>query len=301
MSTYPNGKIPDRLLIRRGDFLLTAGTWAKFDDLVARVKRRTGVTLRISTGSTVATKGAGAFRTYAMQVDVKKYWTARGQSRMAAAPGYSSHGGEYKGDDALAIDITNYSQIPLSVFFEEGRAAGFQMGYFDGNGKPYEPWHIIDRDPYRTSSSPAGTTTGEWDAMATKQEIKDAVFEVLTGVKLGPGGRNHFDSLKFIADGTYRDTRGDVAAAVAAFPVPAQDGEGRLVRDGNGNPVTYQLQGYLASIAAQVGGQVAEVDENAIAQALAPLLTSNIASLSDEDVQRIATAAADEQARRLKD
>lgn len=157
MSTYKNGKIPDHLLIRRGDFLLTAGTWAKFDDLVERVKNRTGVTLRISTGSTVATRGAGAFRTYTMQVLVKAYWTVRGKSRMAAYPGTSSHGGEYKGADALAIDITNYGQVPLHVFFEEGRNAGFQMGYFDGkNGKPYEPWHIIDRNPYRKVPSTAG-------------------------------------------------------------------------------------------------------------------------------------------------
>lgn len=156
MSTYPNGKIPDHLLIRRGDFLLTAGTWAKFDDLVARVKRREDVTLRISTGSIPATRGAGAFRTYKMQVLVKAYWTLRGKSHMAAYPGTSSHGGEFNGVDALAIDITNYSQIPLHVFFEEGRAAGFQMGYFDGrNGRPYEPWHIIDRDPYRKVTAPA--------------------------------------------------------------------------------------------------------------------------------------------------
>src|SRR5690606_5063242 len=81
----------------------------------------------------------------------------RGKSRMAAYPGTSSHGGEYKGADALAIDITNYSQVPLHVFFEEGRNAGFQMGYFDGReGRPYEPWHIIDRNPYRAVGSTAG-------------------------------------------------------------------------------------------------------------------------------------------------
>lgn len=158
MPTYPNGKIPDRLLVRRGDFLLTAGTWAKFDDFSSRIKRRTGVTLTIPSGSFPGGRGEGAFRTYAMQVAVKNYWVSKGQGRMAAAPGYSSHGGEFNGQDALAIDIDNYARVPLSIFFEEGRAAGFQMGYFDGRGgRPYEPWHIIDRDPYRVVAGTAGS------------------------------------------------------------------------------------------------------------------------------------------------
>lgn len=179
MSTYPNGKIPDHLLIRRGDFLLTAGTWAKFDDLVARVKKRTGVTLRISTGSTPITRGAGAFRTYAVQVLVKAYWVARGQGKMAATPGTSSHGGEFKGRDALAIDINNYTQIPLSVFFEEGRKAGFEMGYFDGrNGRPYEPWHIIDRDPYRRVTPAGGNSKPVPKPEPTQSEEDETMFSV---------------------------------------------------------------------------------------------------------------------------
>lgn len=60
----------------------------------------------------------------------------------------------------------------------------------------------LDFEAYVDSGQPAATTGTEWDAMATKQEIKDSLFEVLTGVGLGPGGRNHFDSLKFIADMT---------------------------------------------------------------------------------------------------
>lgn len=192
MSTYKNGKIPDHLLIRRGDFLLTAGTWAKFDDLVERVKNRTGVTLRISTGSTVATRGAGAFRTYTMQVLVKAYWTIRGKSRMAAYPGTSSHGGEYKGADALAIDITNYGQVPLHVFFEEGRNAGFQMGYFDGrNGRPYEPWHIIDRNPYRAVPKPAGGNAKPIIIPAPEPEEEDDNMRIL-GYKNPTDGRTWY-------------------------------------------------------------------------------------------------------------
>lgn len=171
-----------------------------------------------------------------------------------------------------------------------------------------EPWHFSIADIFRTPpATPAGGNsrpipdTKEWDEMASKQEIKDALFEVLTQVDLGPGKRNHYDSLKFIADLAARSgaTASEIAQAVASFPVPAQDENGHLIRDDSGNPVTYQLQGYLASTSARVGGQPAEVDTDALAKSLAPLITANLSALSDEDVARIASASADEQARRL--
>ena len=43
----------------------------------------------------------------------------------------------------------------------------------------------------------------------------------------------------------------------------------------------------------------ADVDEAALARTLAPLITAQVAALTDEDVARIATAASDEHARRL--
>lgn len=44
-----------------------------------------------------------------------------------------------------------------------------------------------------------GTGAGEWDEMATEQQIKNAFVEVLTTHGAGPGDRGVFDSLKFIA------------------------------------------------------------------------------------------------------
>lgn len=163
MATYPNGKIPDRLLVRRGVLLLTAGTWAKFDDLVARVKKSHNVTLRITEGSGVM-RGVGAYRSYAMQVAVKNYYISIGQSRMASSAGHSSHGGEFHGADALAVDITNYYLIPRADFFAAARAAGFNANYFDGrDGTPDEPWHLIDFDPFRNvpGTTGAGATGSE--------------------------------------------------------------------------------------------------------------------------------------------
>ncbi len=51
----------------------------------------------------------------------------------------------------------------------------------------------------------------------------------------------------------------------------------------------------VAKLAQQNGG----VDAAELAQQLGPLLTANLDALTDDDVQRIAAAAADEQARRL--
>jgi len=161
-----------------------------------------------------------------------------------------------------------------------------------------ELWHWTFWGVLGTIDSPsaAGEETG-WDTMASKQDIKDALFEVLTQTRLGPGQRNHYDSLSFIADGVFAGT----AEKVWAHGVAAQDTTGHVVRDEHGNPVVFQAQGFIASIAAQLGGTVANVDEAALAQALAPLIVGQLGSLSDEDVQRIAAASSDEQARRLTD
>src|SRR5690606_28547918 len=48
-----------------------------------------------------------------------------------------------------------------------------------------------------------------------------------------------------------------------------------------------------------VNGATVDIDEASLAASLAPLLTANLGALSDADVQRIAEASADEQAKRL--
>jgi hypothetical protein len=45
---------------------------------------------------------------------------------------------------------------------------------------------------------------------------------------------------------------------------------------------------------------VVEVDEVALAQALAPLLPSHMASLTDSDIDRLAQAATEEQGKRIR-
>ena len=158
MSTFRNGDIPESLLIRRGVIRLTAGTWAKWDRLVEIVKRRHGVTLTITQGTGV-TLGSGGYRDRAMQRAVKKKYVALGRPWQAADEGTSSHGGEFNGEDALAVDVNNYFRISQAEFFAAAREAGFVAGYFNGKGgRPKEPWHLIDKDPYRAVSAAGGAT-----------------------------------------------------------------------------------------------------------------------------------------------
>lgn len=179
MATYQNGRVPARLLVKRGVIRLTAGTWAKWDELVADVKNRHGVTLTITQGSGV-TSGSGGYRDYAMQQAVKQKYVDLGRPNQAATAGTSSHGGEYRGRDALAIDVNNYWAIPQGDLFAAARRAGFTPGVFDGKqGRPLEPWHLIDYDPYR-----------KVEDMTPDQSNKlDAVYE---SVRYGQKGvRNH--------------------------------------------------------------------------------------------------------------
>jgi hypothetical protein len=68
--------------------------------------------------------------------------------------------------------------------------------------------------------------------------------------------------------------------------------------DGRGIPIIH-LQAASEGIAALLTRPGADVDEQALAKALGPLLPQLVSKLSDEDVRRVADAAADVQARRL--
>lgn len=163
MARYKNGQIPASLLIRRGHIRLTAGTWAKWDRLVTIVEGRHGVTLEITQGTGVSL-GSGGYRDIPMQRAVKKKYIALGRPWQAAAEGTSSHGGEFNGEDALAIDVSNWGLIGQAAFYAAAREAGFVAGYFNGQGgRPKEPWHIIDKDPYRIIHQDQGDDMGTID------------------------------------------------------------------------------------------------------------------------------------------
>lgn len=148
MARYPNGGIPRDQLILLGsgtdsngywEHLATPGTAQKHFALVALGYEASGRELRISSGWNV-------YRPIPAQKDAKRDACARGRCQDAATPGFSSHGGEYQGADALAIDYSNWSYVfgSREAFYAACRAVGLVPGVFD-----WEPWHVIDRDPYR--------------------------------------------------------------------------------------------------------------------------------------------------------
>lgn len=165
MTKYKNGQVPASALVKRGPYSLSAATWAKWDALVADVKKVFGITLTIT---------SNPYRDYAAQVAMKEKHGAN-----AAAPGTSSHGGTFKGKDALAIDCSNYLKIGTKNFFAYAQKHGFEVNYFDGKSKPYEPWHIIDWSPWAAVSggspapSPTPTPAEETEMSAIFKSSKD--------------------------------------------------------------------------------------------------------------------------------
>jgi len=122
------------------------------------------------------------------------------------------------------------------------------------------------------------------DARAKLQAVYDAVFN---------GGPSMEDANRSIGRSLALLQR--IPANVWATPVDRG-------LDASGQPVMVpalqelaDVKTYVLALLARDGG---DVDEVALAAALAPLLTQSIGSLTDADLQRIATASADESDRR---
>lgn len=144
MSRYPNGKVPDSVLIHiGGDHYVTAGTNAKWEAMRADVYANEGVWLYI-------TPGPNAYRNLGWQ---QHYWDTLPYPQ-AAYPSTSSHGGEHDGDDAMALDIGNWAAIGREKFTHYCNKHGFEPNYFS-----WEPWHIIDWEPWRTVPAPTPNPT----------------------------------------------------------------------------------------------------------------------------------------------
>lgn len=140
MARYPNGRIPERELVRLGvEHYATAATAERLRRMIADVKAQEGVTLRV-------TGGPNVYRNLAWQI---LYWDVLPYPQ-AAYPGTSSHGGEYRGQDAMAVDIDNWYVLGKVLFYAYARRHGFTPNVFD-----WEPWHIVDFNPW-TMPTPSG-------------------------------------------------------------------------------------------------------------------------------------------------
>lgn len=136
-------------------FRSTPATIARWNALVADVKKHEGVTLTI-------TSGPNAYRDYDQQVAMR-----RKHGLGAATPGTSSHGGFWEGRDTMAIDVNNWAVLGQAKFYSYARKHGFSPGLIS-TSRGYarnEPWHIVDLHPW---TMPAGTSGNE-----TNQNQKD--------------------------------------------------------------------------------------------------------------------------------
>lgn len=162
MPRYPNGYIPaSELVLIEGNHPATRGTAARWAALKADVLRNEGVTLRI-------TGGENAYRSYAGQVFARKNACARGRCNDAAVPGTSSHGGSLNGRDSGAIDVDNWALLGKEKFYAYARRNGFEPGHFS-----WEPWHIIDWNPYTVPSTAGGGTAPSPTPLPVEPERND--------------------------------------------------------------------------------------------------------------------------------
>lgn len=180
MARYPNGGIPPSQLVHLGgQHWLTRATAARWAALVADVRKNEGITLRI-------TPGKNAYRDYAGQVFARNNACKVGRCNDAAVPRTSSHGGEYRGRDSMAIDVDNWAILGRAKFYAYCRKHGFEPGFFD-----WEPWHIIDWNPW-TMPAPSG---GEKPKPATKtpeeEDEEDEMAMKGATIRLN-GGKNRF-------------------------------------------------------------------------------------------------------------
>lgn len=142
--------------------------------------------------------------------------------------------------------------FPLDEFLAECRA---------------ELARVMPDHPDAGGAAPARpATTREWDEMASKDEIKDAMREVILGAQV----------IDPLADHMWR------------HPLP----------EGHGVPILHLLS-ISAGVNALLGRPGVDVDEAQIAATLAPMLTAQITRLSAEGLADVAKAVADEQSRRM--
>jgi hypothetical protein len=155
MAQFANGKIPKSRLVPLGKgrdrdgvwrHLAPPGTAARWNWLVATARAKYGVTLRI-------TPGWNLFRPLEVQVLYRQRLGI-----MAAQPGFSSHGGVFRGRDCMAIDVQNWGdlapgrpEVAWVRFVALCRMAGFRVDFV----KPRETWHVGDFDPWRVPAAAA--------------------------------------------------------------------------------------------------------------------------------------------------
>jgi hypothetical protein len=206
------------------------------------------------------------YRTYEEQVFLKKQ-----KGPFAATPGTSVHGWGRALDLGSGVNNSFTSREHLWMR-ENGPRYGWRHPVWAHNHNPSdgqdEPWHFEGVPVPRSSYRPDTDNPGDDDMSAAEvAEIKAHIDK-----QLGPLG--------------YYQVRN-----------PAKPEEIVPVVTALTSIWDYSIKGFLrAAAAAAAAGD--DVDEQALAAALAPLLPKAVSSLSDADLARVAKAVNDEHARR---
>lgn len=285
MSRYKNGQVPDGALVllasgRNGDgdweHLLPPATVRKHLALVRLGQERRGRTIAISAGW-------NGYRPLAAQHTARKNACARGRCGDAAWPGSSSHGGEFDGADAMAIDYGNWLWVwgSQKAFYAACREVGLEPGVFS-----WEQWHVIDRDPW--AAVPAGEEINmEGFLMALTEDEQNEILAAARGLLSSQNQATMFQNGQSVRD------------RVDGFLSSAN----QVVLFQNVQATRDRIEVLYEKFAP--GIPVPAIDERALAvelsSMLAPLLLETIDTISDESVAAVARAAADEQDRRARE
>ena len=188
---------------------------------------------------------------------------------------------------AVYMHMESPSPLRVGQSVTEGMSAGVMgaTGLVDGKHLHFEIRVMpadtpIDPELFLRGGSTAGTETPNEDDMTPDQAASLARIEAALFQPTGNGAGY------FKTDAMIGILRGELGAAIASIAA------GGILFPG----AKYNA---FAALANKSGSTPVDVDEQAIAAALAPLLIGHLGALPEGQVQAIAKASADELARRL--
>ena len=177
MTLYKNGEIPKGVLVTKAsgrdangywEFQFTEATWARWLKAKAYAEKHFGSTLYIRSGWNV-------YRPLHIQWEARRRAVASGNPLGAAYPGSSSHGGNWRERDCLAIDV-DPNGLTWAQVWEACRHAGFECGLITeqmSGIRGGEPWHIIDFNAFVPAPAGEGSSdlpSGETPTTDTESE-----------------------------------------------------------------------------------------------------------------------------------
>ncbi|OZD48656.1 hypothetical protein CH252_19200 [Rhodococcus sp. 06-1477-1B] len=245
MATYENGRVPRGILVTldtgNGRHLTTVKCMVIWYALRAWVWATYQVWLEIS-------PGMNAYRDIDEQAVGRRNACADGNCNAAAAPGWSSHGGNWahpvhtggRRVDAFAFDVGNWWLLSKDAWFDACRRFGIEPGLIDKSVAGVDEWwHVIIFDPFGPPPVfPAALTatpihTPKEDNMSIQIRCKDTAGSIPGLIaQVGPGYfaampnmssadvvRNVFS----IEDERHQLTEGEFRAVTDSCGIPAAE------------------------------------------------------------------------------